>query len=139
MDWVMDCSFTAALFLPDQSSPEVHEFFSSLEDDVDLWVPTLWWYETTNVLSIAERKGFINRADISKILSLYSKLALKTDDSHGIQYAASVYDITGKYQLSAYDAAYLELALRRGAKLASLDRQLLSAAAKSGVTTSQRA
>ena len=54
MRWVVDCSFTAALFLPDESSTKVRFFFEKLKDDDTLWVPILWWYEITNVLVVYE-------------------------------------------------------------------------------------
>ena len=133
MDWVVDCSFTAALFLPDESSFEVNRFFASLEEEDSLWVPVLWWYEITNVLTVAERKKLINRSDIAKILSLYSGLNLQTDNSYGFCHSSSVHEIAHAYHLSAYDATYLELVIRKGTKLASFDKQLLVTATRSGM------
>jgi predicted nucleic acid-binding protein len=73
------------------------------------------------------------RADVENAISLYGHLTFRTDEAAGMEQVRRLGEITRAYGLSAYDAAYLELAIRQGASIATLDRQLLDAAKKSGV------
>jgi predicted nucleic acid-binding protein len=134
MSWVIDCSFSMALLLPDESSAAVRAFFSELAAQDILWVPGLWWYETANVLAVAERKKRLHQADSSRALVLFAALKLQTDHSSGGSYALRLIEVARSWNLSAYDAAYLELALRKGATLLSLDRTLLDAAGQCGIS-----
>ncbi|MEW5800684.1 MAG: type II toxin-antitoxin system VapC family toxin [bacterium] len=133
MDWVMDCYAASALFLPDESSVKVKSFLGSLPGNYSLWVPALWWHEMTNVLLVAERQGRLNRLEIPKIILLFGQFNLNTDHSHGVKFSSRIYELASTYQLTAYDTTYLELAMRKEARLISLNRQLLSAAQKAGV------
>lgn len=132
--WVLDCSFAAALALPDKSSGLVSSFFQEKSTD-ELWVPALWWYELANVLTVAERRRVLARTEVERAISLYAHLSIQTDQAEGVEYVRRLCEISRVHGLSAYDAAYLELALRKRAPLASLDRELLDAAKKSGVET----
>lgn len=132
--WVLDCSFAAALALPDKSSTRVSTFFLEKEPR-ELWVPALWWYELANVLTVAERRRTLARTDVERAISLYGSLPIQTDQTDGFDYVRMLCEITRVYGLSAYDAAYLELALRKRAPLAALDRELVDAAKRSGVET----
>jgi predicted nucleic acid-binding protein len=131
--WVVDASFSAALFLPDETSPAARRFFSGLKSSDEVWVPSLWWFEITNVLIIAERRRRITPADIIKIFSLYSQFNLETDTVASTKYSGKLYEIAKSVHLTAYDAAYLELAMRKEAVLATLDKKLVKAANLSGV------
>jgi predicted nucleic acid-binding protein len=133
MRWVTDAAFTAALFLPDEASPAAKRFFAGLKPSDEIWVPSLWWYEITNVLIIAERRKRVTPADTVKIFSLYSQFNFETDTLSGIKYSSRMYEIAKTCHLTAYDAAYLELAMRKDAALATLDKQLVLAANLSGV------
>lgn len=133
--WVIDCSFAAALFLPDKSSDNVRDFFQSAGDKKELFVPVLWWYELANVIAISERRKLLKDADIQKILKLFGRFPLNTDNTSGPSFVQKMYEISRTHGLSAYDAAYLELSLRLHASIASLDIQLIKAAEASGVTT----
>ena len=135
MIWVIDCSFAAALFLPDENSENVNDFFLSLLPDDEVHVPALWWYEVANVLAVAERRKRLGYADIAKCITLFEKMNLKTDHLSGAGYAKEIYELAQKNKLSAYDAAYLELTIRKKANLASLDKDLVNAALHSGIHT----
>jgi len=102
-----------------------------------LWVAGPWWYELANVLAVAERKRILSRPDVESAISLYGQLPFKTDNTATVEQLRRLDEIGRTYGLTAYDASYLELALRRKALLASFDRQLLEAAKKSGVETWQ--
>lgn len=133
MDWVIDCSCAAALFLPDESSSKIKSFISDLSEEPTLWIPTLWWYEMTNVLTVAERKKRINHSEVLKIISLFDQFNLNTDNSNGAKFSNRIYELSRLYKLTAYDATYLELSIRKGAGLASFDNQLLNSAKEAGV------
>ncbi|MDD3847614.1 MAG: type II toxin-antitoxin system VapC family toxin [Syntrophorhabdaceae bacterium] len=133
--WVIDCSFAAALFLPDKASPQVNQFFSEYPDSRTLHVPMLWWYELTNVLCTAERKKMLKEVDVQRITQLLSGFPLETDEAQGFPYIRRLYEVARTYGLSSYDAAYLELAIRMDAQLATLDKELITAANVCGVKT----
>ena len=131
----MDCSFTAALFLPDKASAQVNRFFSEYPDSRTLHVPLLWWYELTNVLCVAQRKKLLKEVDAQRIIGLLSGLPMETDEAQGASYIRRLYEVAHTYGLSSYDAAYLELAIRVDGRLATLDKELIAAARACGVLT----
>lgn len=133
MKWVIDCSASAALFLPDESSHSVREFFDRLKKADKLLIPSLWWYELANVLIVSERRKRLNYRDVTKITSLFERLNLETDNSTGFFYLERLYELAQRYKISSYDASYLELAIRDQANLCSLDIKLTQAAKNSGV------
>ena len=94
--------------------------------------PALWWAEVRNVLLMAERRGRITPPDpdVSTGLRAIGRLNIRLD--HAPESGAFL-RISRTHRLSAYDALYLELAVRDGRPLASLDRSLIHAAAAEGV------
>ncbi len=132
MPWVMDCSIAAALGLPDELSDTAEAFFPILSRD-DVWVPSLWWHEIGNVLIAARGRERITDNDASALMQLYGALPLHTDTAYGPSLMERVHRLATCHGLSAYDAAYLELAERRQAGLATLDAGLRKAASDCGV------
>ena len=135
MSWVLDCSFTSALFLPSENSNNVNDFFATLKQKVKPIVPLLWWYETANVLAVSENRKKLSHPDIVKLISLFKIFGLQTDYLYGSAFTKEIYELAHHYNISAYDAVYLELAIRKSAALASLDKRLLDAAAHSRIST----
>ena len=123
--WVIDASVTMPWFFPDEATPFTERLLDALGEQV-LWAPTLWVLECTNVLQSAQRRRRIDahrRAEIAGELSaLPVRLDPETPDFVRLDRLASTHG------LSAYDAAYLELALRRSLVLVSLDVRLMAAA-----------
>ena len=101
--------------------------------DGELLVPQLWWYETTNILCSAERRGRIGADQIGRIFLLIGALPIETDERIAVLIARRIYDIAATTGVTAYDAAYLELALRRRRPLATLDAENARAARTLGV------
>ncbi len=132
---VVDCSFAAALFLPDTRSKQVETFFAELDEPFELWVPALWWYEFSNVLVTATRGKVISGADIIKIIRIFAALPIETDRAAPGTLTRAIHGLAIEYGLSAYDAAYLELAIRLQSPLATLDRQLHKASQRCGIIT----
>jgi predicted nucleic acid-binding protein len=98
-----------------------------------LWIPSLLWYEVTNALIAAERRQRITAADGIQLRELYGMLSIKTDLIIGPNTIERLCTLAREYSLSAYDATYLELALRKRLRLATLDQNLQTAARKAGV------
>ena len=133
MHYVMDCSFSSALFLPDERSDIVREFFINLDKGDRVIVPLLWWYETDNVLNISVSRNRISHSDVITILDLLDGIAPETDAGHGRECSGKIFELTQLYKISAYDAVYLELAMRKKAALMTLDKDLEKAARKMGI------
>ncbi|NOY09254.1 MAG: type II toxin-antitoxin system VapC family toxin [Spirochaetes bacterium] len=131
MIWVLDCSFFAALFLPDEKSESVKTFFRNNSNQLN--VPSLFWYEITNVLAISLNRKSLNESTALIIFNLIDKFDISTDTIDDISEMKEIFHLCGEYQLSSYDASYLELSIRKNASLASLDNNLNSAAKKLGI------
>lgn len=94
-----------------------------------LWVPGLWHLELANALLVAERRGVI-AADASDLfLDRLRSLPIRTDADGAQERQLRVFALARIHGLSSYNAAYLELAQRLGATVASFDRRLKHAAA----------
>lgn len=133
MDWVVDSSIALAWALPDESSKEADRFLSRISMKNLLWVPALWWYEMANALLMAQRRKRLGEAEKIRLMELYGRLPIRTDVALDSDIVWRLHTLAMEYNLSAYDAAYLELAQRRGLGLATVDRSLRLAAQKAGV------
>jgi len=136
--WVLDASAALALGLPDERSPEADGLCDLFERGDDLRVPALWWYEVANALAGARRRGRITAADHARLLELYVALPVRTDALFADRAFTGSSRTAADSGLSAYDAAYLELAARRGLGLVTLDARLAAAAAGLGVAVWKR-
>jgi predicted nucleic acid-binding protein len=133
MRWVLDCSVALAWGLPDEGSRLADELFSDLSADSVLWIPALWWYEVSSALSRAHRQGRLSEADMAALIRGIGSLPVRTDPLLGEDAIRRFRTLARDYTLSAYDAAYLELAMRRSVGLATLDTHLADAARNVGV------
>lgn len=123
--WVIDASVTMPWFFPDEATPFTEGLLDSLGAQ-ELWAPTLWVLECTNVLQSAQRRRRINANRRAEIAGELSDLPVRLDpQTPGF---VSLDRLASTHGLSAYDAAYLELALRRSLVLVSLDDRLTAAA-----------
>lgn len=127
---VFDCSVTLAWFLKDERTAFTDTAFELLETE-ECWVPYLWRLEFPNALLFAERKKRLGREQRLEILDNAAQLVLRTD--HLLPDIRSISALAERRGLTVYDASYLELALRSGFDLITLDRQLAEAAAADGV------
>jgi predicted nucleic acid-binding protein len=96
-------------------------------------VPSLWSLEVANVLLVGERRRRLTVADTAKFLSLLETFPITVDHETTARVWGETINLARAHNLSAYDAAYLELAMRRGLPLATLDDKLKAAAAVVGV------
>jgi predicted nucleic acid-binding protein len=130
--FVLDCSVTMAWYFKDEANAYAKAVRKSL-GGLDAVVPGLWPLEVANILVQGERRQRSTEADASKWLGYLQMLPIRVDDETAARAWSEILHIARSYDLSAYDASYLELAIRLGLPLASLDSELKAAAASAGV------
>jgi predicted nucleic acid-binding protein len=96
-------------------------------------VPNLWHLEAANVLLGAEKNSGLSVGEIEGFISQLENLPIHVDSLTSHQAFSRTLALGRAYKLSSYDAAYLELAIRKGLPLATLDKFLVKAAIKVGV------
>lgn len=102
--------------------------------DSEAIVANLWHLEATNVLFAAEKRGQLDTAEVERFIAQLEKLPLQIDPLTVHQAFSRTLSFSRAYGLSSYDAAYLELSVREGLPLATLDKDLKKAAKKADVT-----
>lgn len=127
MRWVIDTSVLAAWLLPDEASIAVNAFFRSLEEQI-LLAPPLIFYEIQNSLLSAENRQRISADEANHMLEVFHSLPIQMMSTE-----STTLPLARKYKLSIYDATYLQLALEKRAALATLDTKLAAAATAQGV------
>ena len=95
-------------------------------------VPGLWILEVANVLLVAERRGRITAARSAQFLSVLQSLSIVVANTE-LVLAADLISLAREHSLSAYDSAYVALALRAGLPIATRDRDVAAAAAVLGI------
>ena len=130
---VLDASFTFQWLFKDEASPEGYAALGLITCEGAV-VPSLWFVEVTNVLGLAERRGRVTAAGMEDALQLLRGLPLDVDAlPPSLTWSEAVLELMRTHRLTAYDATYLELALRRGLPLATRDKALRQAANAVGV------
>lgn len=130
---VLDCSVVMSWCFEDEGNPYADEIFQELAER-DAIVPTIWPLEVANVLAVAERRRKINEPGILRFIEWLGALNLKVDKESPDRALGGILALAREHRLSSYDASYLELAMRMGAALATLDKDLRAAAKKAGVS-----
>lgn len=97
-------------------------------------VPGVWPLEVANVLVKAQAKGLVSEARASAFVGLLAEMAITVDSSTAARALGDTLQLARRFKLSSYGAAYLELALREGLPLATLDADLQSAIKQVGGT-----
>ena len=133
MTYVFDTSFVGALVIPDEYDPLVSKMYGEIKGDDIKYVPQLFWYEISNVFHKLLRRKRYSLDDILEFYPSLKAIRLTIDDESGELYSEKLLRLCHEYDLSSYDAAYLELAKRKSAVLCTLDYKLHEAAKKHGV------
>ena len=136
MTFVLDAS-VALLWLVPQTNPAGVAYADSVLlalKDSQAVVPSLFALETANVVAKIEGKGIVSEAESQRFITLLGQLDIATDMETMSHALGDTLNLARRYRLSAYDAAYLELALRMGLPLATLDADLAKVATTAGLT-----
>lgn len=135
MSFVLDASVAMRWFFGDGKPSELAyaaKVLDALKTD-DAVVPVTWGLEVSNVITRSEAKGFVTEARSGAFLEMLDGVSIEADASTFAHAMSDTLQLARRYKLSAYDASYLELALRRGVPLATLDKDLQKALTKAGV------
>ena len=120
---VLDSSVTLAWLLPDEQDGEV-DALGELLLTTSAIVPAIWPYEVGNALLVARRRVRVTHADISRFRRALGMLAIEVDPVAAGVVLGAVAELADRHDLTTYDAAYVELAMRRALPLATLDQRL---------------
>jgi predicted nucleic acid-binding protein len=131
--FVLDASVTLAWCFPDESTAYTEGILDLLAAGAEATTPALWPFEVANALLMAERRKRITTAQVASVLQRIASLPIRVDPIHVDRAFGQILSSAREEKLTAYDAAYLELAMREDLPLASLDDQLRQAARSAGV------
>jgi predicted nucleic acid-binding protein len=134
--FVLDGSVTLAWLFHDEADPYADAIIAKLPA-LEMLVPRLWHLELANVLLGGERRGRCSQADTTRWLSYLSGLPILVDHATEAHAWSDTLNLARQQGLTSYDAAYLELAMRQGVPLATLDTKLKAAAGAVGVALYQ--
>ena len=124
---VIDNSVVMSWCFEDKASDYADSVLNELKI-TSAMVPSIWPYEVVNVLLVAERQKRLKQAESVQFVTLLSQLSILVDEDSPEKSMKDVLALGRETGLSSYDAAYLELAMRNGFALATLDKKLTAAA-----------
>lgn len=130
---VLDGSLTLAWYFADEANPYADAVAQGLATREAI-VPSLWRLEIANTLVVGKRRKRSTQAQAASFIARLRLPPIIADDQTDDRSWGETIRLARAYTLSAYDAAYLELAIRRGLPLASLDDQLKASAVATGVS-----
>lgn len=129
--FVLDASVALAWVFDDEASPAADRVLERLEHEPAI-APAHWPLEVANALRTAERRGRLGVADLPRLRAMLTSLPIEIVPVE-LSTAIGVLDSARKHELSAYDAAYLDLAYVRDIELATVDRRLRGACKTAGI------
>lgn len=129
---VVDASIALAWYFKDEVSPLAMAAFEA-SNSMRIVVPSHWYFEVSNGMLMGERKGRMELSDVGPFVSRLSDLMIEIDVAPVTSAMTQILPIARDYQLTVYDALYLELAGRHALQLATLDADLASAARRAGI------
>jgi len=135
VSFVLDNSVTMRWFFGDGKPQELAyagKVLDAMKQDNPV-VPVTWGLEVANVIARAEAKALVTEARSSAFLEMLADIDIEEDAATFTHALSHTLQLARRYKLSAYDASYLELALRRNISLATLDQNLQKAAKQAGV------
>jgi predicted nucleic acid-binding protein len=129
---VVDASVALAWCFPDEASEYADGVLIGLKGQA-IVVPAVWGLEIANAMLAGERRRRLKQPEILRFVALLEGLSIVQDGQAVSESVSNVLPLARDYGLSAYDAAYLELSIRHGVPLATLDANLRKAAQRAGV------
>jgi predicted nucleic acid-binding protein len=133
MNYIYDVSFIISLIIPDERNAKLIKAQNAIEEDEEIYTSQIMWYEVTNAFMNMIRRKRYDYEEFSHFFKMLKGFDFITDFETGIDYSKKLLSLCNEYNLTSYDAAYLELAERKNAVLCTLDEDLINAAKKHGV------
>ena len=135
MNFVLDASVALLWLVPETNPAGVDYAATTLRalKGSQAVVPSLLALEIANVVVKVESRGIVTEADAQRFIALLGRLNIVTDQATAAHALGDTLNLARRFKLSAYDAAYLELALRTGLPLATRDADLTPAATTASV------
>jgi len=130
--FVVDASVALAWCFADEASPAADAALERFEREEAI-APAIWPLEVANGLRTAERRGRLDLADVPQVRALLLALPVQVEPGALTEALGEITEAARRLDLTAYDAAYLQLAARRGVPLATVDGRLRRAATVAGV------
>jgi predicted nucleic acid-binding protein len=132
--FVLDNSVTMRWCFDSGAHPYADGVLQQLRPGGEAFVPVLWRYEVSSVLARAQNTGVLTAQKVTNFLTNIQALNIIVDADSSNYILTDVHQLAVTHRLTTYDAAYLELALRRDLPLATLDEELRTACTAAGVT-----
>ncbi|MEH1771808.1 type II toxin-antitoxin system VapC family toxin [Nostoc sp.] len=132
MQFVLDCSVAISWCLVDENDDYANAILAMMPDS-EAFVPGIWSLEIANTLVVAERRNRMTKKQSEQAIALLQSLLIQVDLVTDAKALDATLKLARQEGLAAYDAAYLELALRLQLPLATLDTRLAEAATSCGV------
>ena len=133
MSVVLDASLALSWYFEDERTPAADAALDRVVE-AGAVVPALWRLEVVNGFQMAIRRGRIDTGFRDRAVAQLRRLSITVDPDTDMYAWTDTVHLADRFRLTAYDAAYLELAHRRSLPLATLDRALRAAADKLGIT-----
>ncbi len=130
---VVDGSAVLSFLLTDESTPLAFRILDKIQTNTHNYVPGHFWFEAANGLLMAERRRRATQAETVQALQMLADLPLVLDPESGAKSGTAILALAREQGLTLYDAAYLEMAVRYSAALATVDKALARAAKAVGV------
>jgi predicted nucleic acid-binding protein len=128
----IDASVALAWCFPDEASNYADSVLLALENQTVI-VPTIWAVEITNALLVGEWRKRIRQPEIRRFVDLLKGLSVVEERQKFAETVSNVLPLAREYDLSAYDAAYLDVAIRHEIPLATLDAAMQKACTAAGI------
>jgi len=125
---VLDASVAVAWFFEDEKTPFTEGVLDLLSAGTEVLTPAIWPFEVANALLVAERRKRITVAQVTALLRRIAGLPISVEPIEARHAFEQILSVARQQNLTEYDAAYLELALRAGLPIATLDDKLKQAA-----------
>ena len=129
---VIDASVALAWCFPDEGSDYSDSVLLAVENQTVI-VPAIWAVEIANALLVGERRKRIRQPEVRRFTDLMNGLSVVEDGQPFADTVSNILPLAREYDLSAYDAAYLDVAVRHEIPLATLDGKLQKACTAAGI------
>ena len=130
---VLDASVAVAWCFEEESTAFTEGILDAVTGGAEALTPAIWPFEVANALLVAERHKRVTMAQGTALLQRISKLPILVEPISPNRAFEHILQVARQYQLTEYDAAYVDLALREALPLATLDAKLRRAAHSAGL------